>query len=366
MPSTIEPLNSNERLDLAQLESHERSQWNDFVGKHPFGSIYHLCEWQTALERTFSHIKGQVLVLKDPITKQIIAGLPVYTVKSWLLGKRIVSVPFASLCDPLVSSVAQMDRLLGALKEFREKISGRVVEIRTLNAGTLISNLAVAGSDAYRHHFIELPKNPDDLWPRFSRTAIRRMVHKAEKAGFTVAENPIGPDLSRFYHLLCLTRKRLGLPSLPYTFFGAIWQYLGPKRVCLLEAHLGEQSVAGVMAFRYKDMFILEYAGEALEARNSGASQLLYWEAIKLACRDGYRTFSFGRTSVLSRGLMEYKAHWGTQQASSPYFFLRNGENDRVQNADALSKQEWFRGLIRRSPMPMYRCLSRFCYQHWG
>jgi hypothetical protein len=41
-------------------------------------------------------------------------------------------------------------------------------------------------------------------------------------------------------------------------------------------------------------------------------NQLLYWEAVALAAREGYSQVSFGRTSPDNAGLLLYKRHFGT------------------------------------------------------
>ena len=39
------------------------------------------------------------------------AALPIYAVESGLMGRRLVSIPFATLCDPLVTDPADMEIL---------------------------------------------------------------------------------------------------------------------------------------------------------------------------------------------------------------------------------------------------------------
>ena len=112
MISVVEMKMSAERpssLTAHWLLPDETAEWDAFVARHPLGLVYHLSAWTRVLETAFPHIQGRFLVLKDGADGSIRAGLPVYTVKSWLLGRRVISVPFASFCDPLVSSAAEFD-----------------------------------------------------------------------------------------------------------------------------------------------------------------------------------------------------------------------------------------------------------------
>src|ERR1043165_8425904 len=91
-----------------------------------------LSAWKFVLEDTLPHIRGKFLVLSDAATGEIQAGLPVYAVKSWLLGNRTVSVPFASFCDPLISRPEDLSILLEEIHDFARRSRSRRIEIRSL------------------------------------------------------------------------------------------------------------------------------------------------------------------------------------------------------------------------------------------
>src|SRR5262245_24793486 len=86
------------------LAESELSAWDSFVAQHPWGTPGHLVSWKHVLEEAFAHIEGKILVLRDSSTGQLMGGVPVFCVKSWFLGTRLVSVPFFAYADPLVSS----------------------------------------------------------------------------------------------------------------------------------------------------------------------------------------------------------------------------------------------------------------------
>ena len=73
-------------------------------GSIPYGLVYHLSAWKNVLHTAFPHIRGGFLALRDRESGRIQAGMPVYTVKSWLLGRHVSSLPFSSFCDPLITS----------------------------------------------------------------------------------------------------------------------------------------------------------------------------------------------------------------------------------------------------------------------
>lgn len=86
------------------IQPHRDVRWNQFVQNHPFGWVCHLSEWKNILEESFPNIKGYYYVCLDDEEKNIRSALPLFLVKSRILKKRIVSIPFASVCDIIVST----------------------------------------------------------------------------------------------------------------------------------------------------------------------------------------------------------------------------------------------------------------------
>jgi len=63
------------------------------------------------LETSFDHMQGHYVALLDEETRELQAALPVFDVRSWPTGNRLVSIPFATLSDPLISSGAELTDL---------------------------------------------------------------------------------------------------------------------------------------------------------------------------------------------------------------------------------------------------------------
>src|ERR1700691_2956737 len=75
------------------LSQDQEPEWDTFVLRHPLGSVYHTSEWKRVIQQGFRHIRGRFLVLREGEAGRILAGLPIYSVSSWLLGNRLVSIP---------------------------------------------------------------------------------------------------------------------------------------------------------------------------------------------------------------------------------------------------------------------------------
>ncbi len=351
------------------LSADRQGEWDAFVARHPLGLIYHLSSWQHVLEDAFEHIRGRFLVLRDE-DGQIQAGLPVYTVASWLLGKRSVSVPYATMCDPLISTKEQFDLLWQAIREASEKQGIRRIEIRTRRISTDCIPALLTASTKYKHHYLPLGEPTDALFRSFDKTSIRQRVAKANREGFVVEERQDEQSLRVLHGFLVDTRRRHSLPPMPFAFFQAMHRWLGPDRVALYLAVRAGEPVGGLLVLKFKDLWTAEYSGTADNA-NPGISPLLSWEAIQRAKNCGAAFFSFGRTSLDNAGLLDHKRRWATTEEDLADFVDRGG------NASAQGRGSHEAGslalygtairlLMRYAPAAIQKSLGDFCYRHLG
>ena len=209
---------------LEWLDPAADAEWDAFVNRHPLGLIYHLAVWRRMLKDAFPHIDGRFLVLRRS-DGAIQAGLPVYAVNSWLLGKRISSVPFASFCDPLVSSSEEFDRLLTEVEALRRR-GNRRLEIRANKAAALLATGRLGCQSHYKHHYLSLEKDSQALFRTFAKSSIQQKALKASREGVMIDELQ-GENALRVCHAIIRdTRARLSLPALPYSFFQSIGRWV--------------------------------------------------------------------------------------------------------------------------------------------
>ncbi len=341
--------------------------WDEFVARHPLGLIYHLSSWQAVLESAFRHIRGQFLVLRGD-DGQIQAGLPVYNVKSWLLKNRTVSVPFATICDPLVSTREEFDQLWEAIENAARQHKSKKIEIRTcrFNTSSLPASLRVGST--YKHHYLPLNKPANSLFRSFHDSCIRRRVNKAEQTGVVVEERQDQESLRAFHAMLVATRQRLALPPMPASFFEAMHSFLVPNLAALYLATYKGQPVGGALVFKFKDQWTAEYSGHADNAP-PGTDQLVYWHAIQCAQSQGAATFSFGRTSLNNTSLLEYKRRWATIEEEPTDFVSYRGvapEHAHAFGSSVPTSVYAAVRLLRYTPAVVQKSFGAFCYRHLG
>jgi hypothetical protein len=369
---TIAPV--SEKITVVDwLRAAHESEWDAFASQHPSGQIYHLSSWKRVLESAFPQIRGRFLVARDGETGHIQGGMPVYTVKSWLLGNRIVSVPFATMCDPLISSAEEFGLFLPELQGLQQKTKSRRVEIRTRKAADfLLEGSALPGTVGFKHLYLSLDQEQDHdaLFHTFSRTCVRKNITKALRAGVVIEERRDQASLNICYDLMVETRRRLSLPPLPYAFFKAMLEHLSSEQLNLFLALHRGKPVGCFILVRMGDFWTAEYSGISADAP-SGVDQMLYWETIKKAKDHGGKIYSFGRTAVANEGLLTYKRRWAPAEEDLVDFtFDARGDStekvEKIVHSDASLAYRTARTVLRSVPRPVFQLVGDFWYRHLG
>ena len=341
------------------------ADWDDFVSAHPWGTVYHLTAWRRVIETAFPHIEGRFLLLRSCGTGRILGGLPIYAVKSRILGNRLVSVPFSSFCDPLAASSRLLALLVEESWRFAKLQNLSSLEIRMFRSVDLAEEAGLSPTRYSLHHGADLCRPTEEIWATFSEGSVRRRIKRAASAGIAVSSDLENPSLHDFAGMLSDNRRRHSLPDLPFRFFEAMKRHLGPERLsCWLARDRAGKSVAGLLGWRLGDRFAIEYAADFFEARAVGANQLLTWHVMQAVRTAGCVSFSFGRTGLDNEGLRRYKRHWGTAEGELKELLLPDALAKTIDKD--YSSYRLVQALIAHSPKALYKVIGEFCYRHMG
>jgi len=353
------------RVEL--IDPLQDQRWDDFVAHHPFGWLTHLSGWKKVLEESFHHMKGCYLALSDGTGETIRAALPLYTVKSWLTGTRMVSTPFATLSDPLIDSGRDLDELHEAVSILSKRVGASYVEIRTHLSSALVVDADYGVQSFYKHHFIRLNPDHEKIMKTFHRSCVRQRIARALNSGLTVRMGDCDADLDIFYTLHKATRRRHHLPPQPYRFIRSIWKTFAPsQRVKLLLAYQNDQPIGGLILLQYKGRVSAEFSAMDETFKDVSPIHFLFWEAIKSACCDGYDVFDFGRTSPLNESLMKFKSHWGAELSDLPQLYYPKQALEKFAPKESSAGSRIVKQLCRFAPDCTLEYIGEFCYQHLG
>jgi FemAB-related protein (PEP-CTERM system-associated) len=318
----------------------DQGQWDSYVQNHPRGTFFHLTGWKKVIEKTFHHKSFYLIAQENDNSKnsinsinpgsptnsinskdRVVGLLPLFSVKSILFGKSLVSLPFAAYGGILADDETISNLLLEKAKEMTKAQGLDYLELR--NRNEKIEDLPA--KDLYfqfrREIFEDLDSNMEAI-PRKSR----RMVRQGEKAGLTFEfgrENLV----SIYYDIFAKSYHRLGSPVFPKGLFKNLLSEFKEKANILVAKTQEGSPIASVFTFFYRDEILPYYAGSLFEYRELAPNDYMYWQLMKYGCENGYRCFDFGRSKV-DTGSYDFKRHWGFEPEPLEYQYYLSGRDE--------------------------------------
>jgi len=340
-------ISGRKTLRIIEVDFRKDSRWEQFVSAHPDALIYHHPGWLSALESEYGQ-KCVSLACTDEIG-QLRAVLPLLHTKGLPIrfgpvesGRRLSSLPRTPFAGPLALDERAETAIVRHAVEMVRSEPGIQLEIktRTPNLHESIERLACV---PWRPTFVEeLPpviegKDWEAFWEnlRIPRSCVtcegcRKLrfgnakrqhrvnwaVNKARKLGLRVREADSEHQLADWYQLYLLTMRHNAVPPRPYRLFQSLWSSLKPSGMMrLLVAELeragGTKIVAGSVLLQFGQTVFYAFTGCAPDDWGLHPHDLLQIEAIRDACRSGFRWYDFGEVAEEHEALAQFKTKWG-------------------------------------------------------
>jgi CelD/BcsL family acetyltransferase involved in cellulose biosynthesis len=336
-----------------EIDPLEDDRWATFLGTHRLAGVFHSREWLRALQRTYRYRVGALTTSRpgEPLANALVFC----RIRSWLTGPRLVSVPFADHCAPLVETEKEFDCLLSRLKQECARGAERYLEIRSAARG---AGLAVSAS--FCLHRIDLRPDVDALFHGLHGNCIRRKIARAQREGVTCEEGTSDEILSKFYQLTVLTRRRHRVPPQPKLWYRNLIACMGDE-VKIRLAYYEGRPVAGILTIRYKATMTYKYGCSDSRYHKFGPMQLLMWKAIQEAKCDGLLEFDMGRTDRTNEGLVTFKDRFGGTRSILTY--VRYPE-PRTQRAAENASRRMARSLFALAPSSLLARVGNILYRH--
>jgi hypothetical protein len=169
--------------------------------------------------------------------------------------------------------------------------------------------------------------------------------------------------MDAFFHMLCLNRRRLGVPPQPRRFFRALQTHILDAGLgTMLVARLGKRFVAGGIYLHSGGQTIFKYGSSDPEFLDLRPNNLVTWTAIQQAIERGDHEFHLGRNELDNEGLRRYKLGWGAIE--EPLGYVRISPATGMALPPPVGSSCWKRWLLRRAPLPIVRLFGEFAYPH--
>jgi FemAB-related protein (PEP-CTERM system-associated) len=317
--------------------------WDRFVESHPRATVAHLSAWGAIARQAYGH---ECFYLLAEEAGEIVGVLPLVRVASRLFGRRLVSMPFLDYGGVLTEPGRGVEAALveAALDLARER-SAQSLGLRQFHP----EPLPYPTTDDRVTMLLALTTE-DAAWKALSSER-RNRVRKGEKLGLTAAW-AAAEALDEFYEVFAVNMRDLGSPVHARRFFHAMLAALpGTARVLVVRDRDGRAVGAAVCLF-FRDTIMVPWVSSRRDAFALCPNFVLYWEVIRLGCRQGYRVLDLGR-SFRNAGTFEFKRQWGARPHALPWIFVDAAPGgpppvDRDARRFDLLVRAW-----KRLPMPV-------------
>ncbi|MCJ7552478.1 MAG: peptidoglycan bridge formation glycyltransferase FemA/FemB family protein, partial [Ignavibacteriaceae bacterium] len=250
--------------------------------EHKDYSFFHCREWAKVLINSYKYTPQYFLAYQGG---ELCGIVPLMLIRSWMTGKRAVSLPFSDFCGPLFKPNFQPDEMIQTILEICKKEKMNSVEFRTSNVKFPFN------SQEFRtdlRHILKLNKNEPDLLKSFSENT-KRNIKKAIKKNVKVFVKNEEAGLNIFYNMFCATRQKHGLPPQPFIFFKNIYEHIIKKGYGdIVLAEHNNNIIAGAVYFKFDDRILYKFGASYPKFNELRGNNAVMWFAIQKYLNENY------------------------------------------------------------------------------
>lgn len=345
-----------------QVDPMQDPRWAELVEQHPRASIFHTVGWLRTLRSTYGY--EPVVFTTSPPIGGLKNGLVFCRVKSWLTGRRMVSLPFSDHCEPLCDSSEDMQFMLRYLQTALEHQDWKYLEVRPItgNFGQTREGIDFLPTAKYFLHTLDLQPDLGRVFRDLDKDSVQRRVQRAERAGLVEVCGTSDKLLKDFYRLFVITRARHQLPPIPLIWFRNLIKYQSTAleiRVAYKEQH----PISAILTLRFRKVLYYKYGCSNERFKNFGAIPWLLWKAIVAAKSSGAMEFDMGRTEEGNTGLLAFKNNWVPRPQELVYWNFPVGS--AIGSADGW-KIKAAKRIFSYMPDRLLAFTGRLIYRHIG
>jgi len=321
------------------------------------GSLFHTSYWARVLHDCYGYRPCYLIKIHDG---KIDVLVPLMEIRSFLTGRRGVSLPFTDYCEPMVSDTNNWQDVLVFVKSYGAQKKWKNWELR---GGEQWMN-QVHFSSSYYRHVLKLSTDVDTLYSQL-KSSTKRNIKKAEREGIIIKRSHSLDAVKAFYRLHCLTRKKHGLPPQPEDFFLLLFDHVISRDLGqVVLAVYQDKPIAAAVYFHFGNEAIYKFGASDGSYLHLRPNDLLMWEALQGYCRTGYALFCFGRTEPENEGLRQFKKGWGAEENIVRYYkydFNRKEFESKQSTGSTLSAM-----IFKKMPISLLKAIGKALYRHVG
>lgn len=345
-------------MGVYEIDPLRDPRWPEFLQGNQRASVFHTPAWLEALKRTYGY--EPVAYTTSTPGAELANAWVFCRVRSWLTGRRLVSLPFSDHCDPLVDKPGHLQELSQSLRQERDERRWNYIEYRPLSPEPTVDGFR--RSEMFCFHKLDLRRDLRELFSGLHKDSTQRKIRRAEREGLTYEDGSSTRLLDKFYHLLVLTRRRHKLPPQPRTWFSNLASCMGDQLKIRVASSEGIP-VASILTLRFKSTLTYKYGCADERFFRLGGMQMLLWRAMQEAKESCLKEFDLGRSDANDEGLIAFKDRLGAMRITLTYFRHPPG-SPHAPFASRSGQQG--RRMLSYMPAGLLATGGKLLYRHFG
>src|SRR5271165_2770592 len=231
-------------------------EWDHFLVSNPQATPFHSTAWMRALQKTFNYENRSIYAER---TGRISGVLPLFLVSNWIVGRCLISTPFADYGGVCAEDEESADALVTHAVEMGKAAKVDFLELRH-RTGKSRPEFYV--KDLYVSFATELAGEPNAQLKALPKDT-RYMIRKGQKAGLELRSGV--EQLPEFYSLFILNWRRLGSPVFSRQWLETLVHEFQDAAI-LDMAYVSGRPVVGVLSLLFRNTLYPHYSGAAPNA----------------------------------------------------------------------------------------------------
>lgn len=289
-------------MKVYQYESADMAAWENYVKNSSNATLYHRIGWKTVIENCFGY-KTYYLMAREGA--EVVGVLPLVYMKSWILGRFLVSMPFLNY-GGVCSENDEAEHLL-----VTEAINiGKTERIDYLELHQQKKlNIDLPTSEHKVTLFRPLASNSADIWRSLPKK-VRYKIRKAEENELKFEVSGC-EGLDVFYDVFLYSQRNLGSPPFDKSFFECVLNEF-PVEIKVSLVKYKEKVIGAATVGCFRNTVDGLWACSLNEYHHLYPNEFMYWKHLEYACNEGFGYFNFGRSSKDS-GSVHFKEKFGAE-----------------------------------------------------
>ena len=286
-------------------------------------------------------------------------------VSSWITGNRLVSVPFADHCEPLLADDHDFSEFMVYLQAKCDRRHWKYVEFRPLSGSQEreygLQEYGLQASNTYWVHRLDTTSGVEQLEYGLHKNSFQRKLRRArvEKLSYDVGNS--AQLIEEFYHLLLTTRRRHHLLPQPRKWFKNLVACMA-EMVQIRLARKNGIPIAAMLTLRHGSTVVFKYGCSDARFHNLGGVPFLFWKLIEDCKASGVESIDLGRTDMTNHGLIAFKDRLGAARELLTYYRYTRLKTSGLPVWDSSGLQ----GLVSFAPDWVLSTAGRLVYRHVG